>query len=586
MSPEVKADILLVDDNKHQLFIAKEFLNYENSNFHIRTATSAQDALRKLEEEHFDVIISDYQMPSMDGLELLEALRSTGNDIPFIIFTGRGREEVAMQALNLGADYYLMKGPESRSTFGELAHILTRVIEHRHTEIALKKSNERFRVTFENAAIGIGIIDLNGKVMSANPALQAFLGYDEEELGQMTLPELIHPDDVQREMDLFQKLIEGKRDSYHIEERVIRSDGQVKWGCISASLVRDEYGQPQFAIGMIEDINARKQAEQALQESEERFRFLSEASFEGVFIHDQGVILDANQTYAQKLGFEVSEVIGKNGLEHAVPESRPAILKHIMSGSEKPFEVMALRKDGSTFPVEVLGKNIEYNGRTARVTATRDLTERRLIERTLQESEERCQQTFRAIPAPAYLYRKLPDGRIILVDVNKATLEISQGQAAFCVNHELEDMILADNFSPMLQRAGIDLWEVAVNVRGVFQNGEPLRVEKEFRLQSGEHKFFLLDYVQTSPDSVLLISTDVTERQKRVEELSEFVDAMVHDLQTPLLSIDGYADLLQNDYDEKSAKAIGRVVQRIQHLLGRFKVLAEAGELPTVLGNI
>ncbi|MHA2499086.1 MAG: response regulator transcription factor, partial [Candidatus Hodarchaeales archaeon] len=101
------SQILLVDDNEALLAMTQSFLKQENPNFEISTSLSAQDALEKLTEIAFDAIVSDYQMPKMDGLELLAALRAQGSAIPFIMLTGKGREEVAMQALNLGADYYL-----------------------------------------------------------------------------------------------------------------------------------------------------------------------------------------------------------------------------------------------------------------------------------------------------------------------------------------------------------------------------------------------------------------------------------------------------------------------------------------------
>lgn len=136
----------------------------------------------------------------------------------------------------------------------------------------------------------------------------------------------------------------------------------------------------------------RIQAAAALRESEERFRRLSEATVEGVAISEQGIIVDANQPLATMLGYNLAEIIGRNALDFVVPECRPMIADHIRLGYEKPYEAFGLRCDGSIFPIEVNGKMIPYYGRTARVTAIRDITARKLVEVALRSSEERFRQ--------------------------------------------------------------------------------------------------------------------------------------------------------------------------------------------------
>jgi PAS domain S-box-containing protein len=128
----------------------------------------------------------------------------------------------------------------------------------------------------------------------------------------------------------------------------------------------------------------RRRAKGALQESEERFRRLSEASFEGIIFHEEGNIIDANEAFATMFGYGLSEVIGKNALDFATPELREEALGHIRDGSEEPYDGVATRKDGSTFPIETRGKNSLYKGRTIRLTAVRDITERKRAEEELR----------------------------------------------------------------------------------------------------------------------------------------------------------------------------------------------------------
>ncbi len=141
---------------------------------------------------------------------------------------------------------------------------------------------------------------------------------------------------------------------------------------------------------------ALAEAVEATRQSEERFRRLAEATFEGIVIHDMGIILDVNEAAAHMFGFEPEEVIGMNALELAPPESRETILRHILSGSDEPYEVLGVKKDGSTFPIEMNGKFIPYQGRQVRVTAIRDISRRKQVEEALRQAKEAAEAADRA----------------------------------------------------------------------------------------------------------------------------------------------------------------------------------------------
>jgi len=147
--------ILLVDDEETLLEISKLYIERMDENFHIQPVKSATEALKLLKKEPFDVIISDYQMPDIDGLKFLSILREQENDIPFIIFTGKGREEVAIQALNLGADYYLQKGGETETQFHELANLIRKLVNQKQAEKArLHLLNQQ--ITINKLAVTLG----------------------------------------------------------------------------------------------------------------------------------------------------------------------------------------------------------------------------------------------------------------------------------------------------------------------------------------------------------------------------------------------------------------------------------------------
>jgi len=150
--------VLHIDDEADFLKLTKLYLQKEG--IKVKLARSCKDGLQKLIENEIDAIICDYHMPEMDGLEFLELIRSQGNKIPFIMLTGRGREEIVIDALNLGANHYLMKGGDMKSLCSELAHTIRQTVTHKRTETkitelmeALERSLDVLEISFEDVEI-------------------------------------------------------------------------------------------------------------------------------------------------------------------------------------------------------------------------------------------------------------------------------------------------------------------------------------------------------------------------------------------------------------------------------------------------
>jgi PAS domain S-box-containing protein len=151
-----------------------------------------------------------------------------------------------------------------------LDHWLEQLAAHEKSKEALERSEARFRTIFERAAIGISLVDAEGRIITSNPGLQRMLGYTEEELRGMRFTELTYPADVESNASLFQDLMAGELDYYRIEKRYVHKDGHIVWGHLTASAVRDAEGKPQFGIGMVKDITERKRMEAELAELQHR----------------------------------------------------------------------------------------------------------------------------------------------------------------------------------------------------------------------------------------------------------------------------------------------------------------------------
>lgn len=161
-------------------------------------------------------------------------------------------------------------------------------------------------------------------------------------------------------------------------------------------------------------------AQEALKESEERFRYLAAGTFEGIAIHVDGRIVECNPALATMFGYEPGEIIGRRVLDFAAPASRRAALDHVRSGDASPYEALGQRKDGTRFVAELRGRAIPYKGGIARVTTIQDITERRRAEEALKESEKRYRSLFERNLAG--VYRTTVDGNVL--DCNEAFARI------------------------------------------------------------------------------------------------------------------------------------------------------------------
>ena len=160
---------------------------------------------------------------------------------------------------------------------------------------AIRESEERFRAIFESSAIGIRLADLDGRVLAVNRSLEQVLGYDEGELAGTSLADVTHPDDLANHVALLADLVGGARESYELEQRFLRRDGVVLWSHLTASLVRDADGRPEFAIAMVQDVTERKQLEEQLREAQ---KMEAVGRLAGGIAHDFNNLLTVIGTYS------------------------------------------------------------------------------------------------------------------------------------------------------------------------------------------------------------------------------------------------------------------------------------------------
>ncbi|MHA2496437.1 MAG: PAS domain S-box protein [Candidatus Hodarchaeales archaeon] len=369
--------VLLVDDDKNLLDVAKNILAREEPTFDLISATSAHEALQKLTKESIDVIVADYDMPGMTGLDLLAQLRNDNNKIPFIVFTGKGREEVAIEALNLGANRYLNKAGEAKSLFAELAHAIRSLIQHKETEKALSDRERQFLALFEEAQNPILVVNEAGQYIDANPAALAFLECTREELLSKMVWDFAPLAILEQQKQEHSPFVDRRT-----RETEYLIHGKVK--TLLLNVVPLTLAGETVLFGIGQDISARKRAEEALQQNEARFRLMFEYAPIGYHSLDRdGIILDVSAGWLNLLGYARTEVVGRQFKDFLAPSSRDrfecSFAQFKADGDLRGIEYELVHKDSSSLAVVCDGTaQYDEEGNFERThCAFRNITERK-----------------------------------------------------------------------------------------------------------------------------------------------------------------------------------------------------------------
>jgi two-component system cell cycle sensor histidine kinase/response regulator CckA len=254
----------------------------------------------------------------------------------------------------------------------------------------LRESEQRFRAMFESAAVGSALLDLSGKIISSNRELEELLAHSKDELAQRTADTLVHTDDAERDRELFAELVAGKRDAYRLENRYVASDGSIVCGQVAVALVRNANDKPHFAIAMVQDLTERKQAEQLLRESEERYRELFENANDMVFTLDlEGNFTGINRAGERITGYGRRELLGRNFAQLVLSDEGGSSYQLAGEGEAKMFECSLVANDGRQVPIEVASRLIHEHGKPVAVQGiARDVSERRELEEKLRQAQK------------------------------------------------------------------------------------------------------------------------------------------------------------------------------------------------------
>ena len=386
--------VLIVEDSEEDtLLIVRELKRGGFDPIHERVET-AESMKAALSTKTWDLILADYSMPHFSGLEALKFSKESGLDLPFIIVSGSIGEDVAVEAMKSGAHDYLMKNNLTRLVPAIQQELREAEVRRKlkHSEKALQESEKRYRQVVENATEIIYAVDEKGNFTYGNPAGLKVTGYSLEELRKLNYADLVLPEHRERVMEIYINQFRQRLPTTYVEFPFFDKAGEIIWFGQNSSLVIEDGKVVGFHI-IARDITERKRAEEALAESEQRYRNLVENAPDVIYtLASDGTITSLSPAFERITGWSGSEWLNKQFAPILHPDDLSRALElfqRVLKGEKiAPFELRILRKSRDYIMAEFTVTPQTHNGSVIGILSiARDITKRKQIEEALQMTQ-------------------------------------------------------------------------------------------------------------------------------------------------------------------------------------------------------
>jgi PAS domain S-box-containing protein len=590
--------LLYIDDEQGLLDLGQIFLESEGE-FKVTTALSGEEGLRCLKNRDFDAVVSDYQMPEMNGIEFLKTVRNSCGNLPFILFTGRGREEVVIEAINNGVDFYLQKGGDPKSQFAELSHKVRQAVNRRRAEAALSDSEQRLADIINFLPDATFAIDTGGVVIAWNRAMERMTGVRAQDILGKGDYEYSLPFYHERRPLLINLVLDDSADigaRYPFvsrEGKTLVSEitiphfnngtGAALW--FTASPLYNRKGEIAGAIESIREITERKRAEERLVSANREYTNLLGQIQDVYYRADlQGRLVRASRSWAVLLGYDdIAECLGRNIAcdFYYYPSDRQRLVDEISrSGKVTGYEITLKKKDGTPILVEVSSHPyFDTDGSVIGIEGTfRDITFRKKADEELRAAyeqlaanEEELKSQYNELAASGQRIRESEQKyRTVFETTGTAMLMIEDDTTISLVNSEFcrlsgyskeeienkkqwMEFVIGEDRGPMLSRH---------RQRRTGTAGALNRYEFRFVTRSGEIRDILIsiDIIPGTAKSVASL-LDITEGKRASDELRAANEQLV-----------ASEEELRSQYDElaRSERLIRMSEARLQYMLGFY----------------
>ena len=395
--------VLYVDDEPALLDITRRFLE-ETGLFSVDCVLSGSEALGRIAAGQYDAVVADYQMPGMNGIALLQKVRETDTALPFILFTGRGREEVVIESINSGADFYVQKGGGTEAQYAELSHKIRTAVERRISEKALKESENRYRSLVENLHDCVAVYQAvaDGRdfvILEFNHAAEKTEGMMREEVIGRRVTEVFPGVQEFGILDVFRRVWStGIPESFPVS---FYKDNRIS-GWRDNFIYKLPSGE---IVASYSDETARKQAEEALRQEKNFSDRLLDAQQDTVLVFEPVTAKPVrwNKRFAEVSGYPDDEIAGMKAPGDFYDEDDLNKARDAMAGMPArhvTVEMSLVTKQGAHIPFEYSSTAIETtDGRNLLLSIGRDITGRKLIESELERKNQDLMASYEQMTA-------------------------------------------------------------------------------------------------------------------------------------------------------------------------------------------
>ena len=572
--------VLHVDDDPSFGDLTATFLERESAQFAVETVTSADKGIGVIADDPPDCVVSDYNMPGRNGLEFLKAVREAYPDLPFILFTGKGSEQVASDAVAADVTDYLQKG-SGTGQYELLANRIRNAVQARRDAQRAGRQQELMRLTEFAGDTGGWEVDLEEETTRLTDGTRRLIGLPEDR--ELSLEEAIamyHPEDrpdIQQALDRAVETGEQIEDSCRLET----VDGDERTLNVTITPV-EEGGEVTKLRGAIHDITKQERREQELK-TERRFIRQALDTLDDLFyvINTDGTLRRWNETSLDVTGYSELELDGMPALELFPADEHEKVgkaISEILAGEITTVEADILSRDGRRVPHEFRGAPLtnETGDTTGLVGIGRDLTERRQQQRQLE-------MFFEESPLGAVQW----DETFQFERLNECAEEIL-GYSEAELRGESWELIVDERDHTQMRSAVESLLDAdggtRVRSRNTRKNGETITCEWHNRVVTD---------ADGSVQTIFSKFEDVTEQVEKerelraqTERLEEFVGIVSHDLRSPLTVAEGHLELAQETCESDSLSQAADAIERGQTLIDDLLTLARQNEAVTEVEQV